>query len=662
MITAPECDALHAGLALHADGRLEQAARFYSEALEHDSRNSDAWNLLGRVWLAKGDFESAAACVIRAVRLRPDLPAFHATLGDILSAQGRGREAALCYREALRLEPLFQPALVNLGNLLQKEGRLEDAAVLYARAIEADSGCAEALNNLGNTLTALGRGAEAAECFYEAVRRHPDAPEAPVNLAALCLRDRRFREAEQWARAAVSLRPGLPQALSNLSLALLNQHRYAEAESPARQAVAQAPAAAHLLLNLGTLLLYQKRWEEAEQVTRRALQLDRQHPEADNNLGVILQFTGRLEQAAARFEDLLARHPRNADAWTNLGTVRDAQSLHDDALACFEKALGIDSGHAKAHFCHSLEVLARGRLAEGFEEYEWRWEAVRERPRASDGPAWNGERLDGRTILISAEQGLGDTLQFARYIPHIARRGGRVIVEAQPAAASLVRKVEGVAAVITPGEPLPDFDVQAAMMSLPRILATVPETIPTETPYIWAGGRLRQHVAERMGPRRGLRVGLCWFGNPENGGDRRRSMPLETLLPLAGSPGVEWFSLHVGEKARNEARSCGGWVRGILSDTGGLEELAAVMKCLDLVITVDTMPAHLAGALAVPVWNLLCHAPDWRWMREREDSPWYPTMRLFRQPAPGDWASVVKRVGEELGRLPIQDLTPNADT
>jgi hypothetical protein len=269
-------------------------------------------------------------------------------------------------------------------------------------------------------------------------------------------------------------------------------------------------------------------------------------------------------------------------------------------------------------------------------------------------PAWDGSPLDGRTILLFPEQGLGDTLQFSRYAPLVASRGGRVILECQPAAVKLLRSVEGIADVISTDSPLPGFDVQCALMSLPGRLGTTVDTIPGATPYVKADAGWTSRIRRALGPARRLRVGVAWAGNPLHGSDHFRSIPLDTLTGLAQIEGIEWYSLHIAKPARAELRSSGAPIRQVLSDHGGLPELAGLMSCLDLIVTVDTMPAHLAGALNRPVWTMLCWAPDWRWQLDRERSPWYPSMRLFRQAAPGDWASVVEQISTELKKMLVQ--------
>lgn len=653
---------LRDGLRCHEEGRLEEAARIYTAVLQRDVGSSDGWHLMGRLLLGRGQFGAAASAVAEAIRLRPDLPAFHATLGDILAAQGRLREALLCYEQAVRCDPRFTPALVNFGNVLQSQGRFGEALAVCVRAIETDGGCAEAFNNAGNALLGLGRNGEAAECFREALRLKPASPETCVNLSALYLREHRAEDAEKWARRALALRPQLSAALRHLSLALLARGRLEEAERFAREALAQEPRTASLHSNLSSVLIQQKRWEEAESACRRAFELQPGCPEAVLNFGAILEARGQYAEAEAQYRIVLQVQPGYADAWANLVTTLQAQGRDEEALAAVETALALAPAHAKAHFCRSLLWLREGRLEEGFVEYEWRWKTMRDVPRAAARPEWDGEPLEGRTILVHAEQGLGDTIQFARYLPRVAAKGGRLLVECQPGMVPLLRDFAGVAGVLTAEDALPEFDVQAPLMSLPRIFRTGLDAISAEVPYLAYDRRTAEELKKKMGPRRGLRVGLAWSGNPLNGGDPRRSIPVEMLRPLREIEGVEYYSLHIGGKARRQVEACGGWMSELLSKDGGLPELAALIAVLDLVITVDSMPAHLAGALARPVWNLLCHAPDWRWLTGREDSPWYPTMRLFRQPGPGDWETVVGRVVTELAHISVQDLPREADT
>ena len=270
-----------------------------------------------------------------------------------------------------------------------------------------------------------------------------------------------------------------------------------------------------------------------------------------------------------------------------------------------------------------------------------------ERPDAWAVPAWDGSELRGKTVLLWAEQGLGDTVQFARYAPLVAARGGRVVVQCPACLASLVRSVEGVSAVFTQAEPLPECDVQAPFLSLPRLVGTA-GNVPGEVPYMRADPERVARYRRMLGPARELRAGLVWRGNPEHPADRLRSVALSRLTAFGGVAGVEWHSLQVEEEARREALEHREWLRPCLEESPDADYLAAVVHCLDLVVSVDTMPAHLAGALGRPVWTLLAYVSDWRWQVAGNRSLWYPTVRLFRQPRLGDWEAVVERVTSEL--------------
>jgi len=653
------CEAdLAAGLAAHRKGRLDEAERIYGTVLEKQPENPAAWHLLGHVALERKQFREAAARVMQAIHRRPDQAEFHVTLGDILAAQGRHADAVLCYQEALRLQPGNAAALVNLGNAYSVRKLYRQACSAFLRAIQAHSSCPEAFNNLGNALRAQGAAREAMECYSEALRLRPGDPGPAVNMAAACLDLQRYREAERWARKALRAQPGFAQALSNLSIALRRQERGEEAERWARRAIAASPEAALMHANLGALLVQQKRFAEAETVCRHALELQPGLAEAATDLGLALQGLGRIEEADAQFELASRRRPDYAEPWANRGALRDVEGRPAEALAYFDEALRRDPSHGKAHLGRAWNLLREGRFAEGFAEYEWRWKVTAPPAAVLERPPWRGEPLNGRTILLYSEQGLGDTLQFVRFAPLVAARGGRVIVSCQPAVAELVRSVGGVADVARRGDALPGFDVQAALLSLPGILGTTPQTIPAAVPYIVAAPEAVARMRERLRPA-GFRAGLAWFGNPAHPGDAGRSMALETLAPLRAVPGVDWYSLHIGERARKEIRRQGAWLGEVLGE--GVPDLAALIQCLDLVITVDSMPAHLAGALGRPVWTLLARVADWRWFRSGETTPWYPTMRLFRQQRPGDWGAVVEQLARELRALAAQASLGSAD-
>src|SRR5437899_1944533 len=373
------------------------------------------------------------------------------------------------------------------------------------------------------------------------------------------------------------------------------------------------------------------------------------------NLGETYRATGKLEDAIASYRQALALKPDFAEAHKSLGIALWDQGKLDEAITCFRQALTLKPDYVHAHCSLGLALLSAGDLSRGFTEYEWRWR-LKEFERQCAGlilpqPFWDSYELNGGTILLYAEQGFGTTIQFIRYAPLVARRGGRVIVACQPELVRLLASVAGIAQVVSEREPLPDFDLHASFLSLPRIIGTTLETIPSQCPYL--SPPESSSVKVEAPPDVRLKVGIVWAGLPIHRNDRNRSCPLSYFLKLAELPGVVLYSLQKQPMAAGLGEIVPGMRAHNLSDQiGDWADTAAAICQLDLVLTIDTAVAHLAGALGWPVWVLLPHVGvDWRWMTGREDSPWYPSMRLFRQNAPGDWPGVFARVSAELQTL-----------
>lgn len=402
-----------------------------------------------------------------------------------------------------------------------------------------------------------------------------------------------------------------------------------------------------------------------------------------SNLGLALLRTGRLAPAAAALERAAGLAPENpvplvylgearrgllefgpardalraalrldkglAFAWFQLGMALGDQGRPAEALKCLDKALRVNPGLSDARWPRILALFRLGRLREAFVAYEERFDRPDCKPRDLPRPRWDGSALEGRTILLHHEQGLGDTLMFCRYAAQAAGQGGRVILGCQPELAELLATVPGVAQVAAPGARL-RFDVHAPLLSLPRLCNTDLDSIPAPVPYLAVPDSARFRLERPSGAR--LCVGLVWSGNPKNTADRLRSAPLREFLPLAGIPGVRLFGLQFGERAGDIGREgCAGLVHDLSAQAGPLAETAAALRDLDLLITVDTAALHLAGALGRPVWGLLSFNPDWRWLPGRPDSPWYPTLRLFHQAKPNDWSAPVAQMREELARM-----------
>jgi Tfp pilus assembly protein PilF len=420
----------------------------------------------------------------------------------------------------------------------------------------------------------------------------------------------------------------------------------AAAERDYRAALSTAPNHPAALHYLGVIHYQRNRIAEALPFLERAVALVPEEPEFHNNLGLALAAADRLDEAIAHFRQALAQKPDLATAWNNLGLAHQAANELPQATAAFREALRLTPDFAQAHWNLSLALLVTGQYAEGWREYEWRHRAQTFGAAvASSAPRWQREDLAGRTILLSAEQGLGDALQFVRYAATLGGSGARVIVRAPDALVGILASAPSVAAVLRAADPLPAHDFQLPLLSVAGVLGTDEPTIPAAVPYLAAARADVAAIAPAIGAAPGsLRVGLSWAGSPNHVNDRRRSCPLAALAPILELPDIAWFSLQKDDGEDQITRVPAAARIQLLDARNDFASKSALIEGLDLVISVDTSNAHLAGALGKPVWILLPFAPDWRWGLGRADSPWYPTARLFRQPRAGDWASVVADV------------------
>lgn len=448
-------------------------------------------------------------------------------------------------------------------------------------------------------------------------------------------------------------------ALFNEGTALAQAGRLGEAVDPLAQCLQQAPKFGPGFTNLAYTLHRLGVLDKAQVIARAGYDLTPHNKEASLILAAILHENSDFAGAAKIYEALLARDPENADILRSYGRSLQALGRLSEALAVHVRSIAASPEGAEGHFNYADALLAAGDFNAGWAEYEWRWSLSHVRPRAL-GPAWTGDDLRGRTILLHAEQGFGDTLQFARYAPMVAARGGRVVLEVQRPLLRLMRSLEGVDQVLGQGDTLPSFDVHCPLMSLPRAFSTELTTVPADIPYLQPDPSLVTAWELILRKDRALQVGLVWAGSAHQTefaialANQRRSMPLSTLAPLGQVAGLRFISLQTGEPAE-ELRSAppGLKVSSYLSEGMDFADTAALVATLDLVITVDTAVAHLAGALGVPVWVLSRFDGCWRWLKDRDDSPWYPTLRLYRQKSPMDWAGVMARVQEDLTALAL---------
>jgi len=523
---------------------------------------------------------------------------------------------------------------------------------------------AEAHNNLGNTLKALGQLPEAAASYREAVRLWPDLAEAHNNLGSVLLELHRPGEAEVSLRQALRLRPDFAAAHHNLGSALLELRRPAEAEASLCQALRLDPHSVQAHNTLAQVLLAQGRQEDLLAALRQTVRLQPDHAAAHHNLGTALKELGRLEEAAASYREVVRLRPDLAEGHNVLGSILFEEGLLEEALAAFRQAIRLEPDHVEAHRNLGITLLLRGDLAEGWPEYEWRWKGKSYSVPAGAPPLWNGSALEGRTILLQTEQGLGDTLQLVRYAPLVKSRGATVVLACQRPLIRLLAGAPGIDRLVPSDQPgVPESDVYAPLLSLPRLLGTTLASIPAGVPYLTPEPERVEHWKRELGPPSGLRVGMAWQGSPGHRKDKERSIPLREFEPLARLEGVQLFSLQKGQGVEQIAEVAG---RFALTDLGSrlvdFVDTAAVLRHLDLVVTCDTAVAHLAGALGVPVWVALPFVPDWRWLLGRDDSPWYPTMRLFRQQTRGDWPGVFQRLAAALRDLPARKTWAKTST
>jgi tetratricopeptide (TPR) repeat protein len=486
---------------------------------------------------------------------------------------------------------------------------------------------------------------DAAEALYLRILRASPTQIDSLHLLGLIASQRgRYDAAIELIGRAIALKPDFADFRTNLAAALKAAGRLEEAEAECRQAIALAPSA-KAYYALGTVLQLQGRSAEAVEAQRQTLTLNPNYAEAHTNLGVALQALGRIDEAAREHEWVVAAKPNTPHAHYNLGLIRQEQGRPQEAIACYRQAVALNPDYADAHWNEALQHLALGEYDTGWTQYEWRWRRQGYPAKRFAERDWDGGSLTGRTILLTAEQGFGDTFQFIRYAALVKKRAGTVIVECQPELKQALAYTAGIDRLVGQGETLPAFDRHAAMLSLPRLLGTDLKTIPADVPYI-RPDPLRVAVWRGQIKRgTGRNVGLVWRGNPKNSDDRKRSMDAATIARLCDLPGVNWFNLQIDASPEEIAllarhgrfRDCG----PALSDWA---DTAALIAMLDLVITVDTAVAHLAGAMGRPVWVMLSAIPHWSWLRERADSPWYPTARLFRQQRLGEWDSVIAEI------------------
>lgn len=617
------------GYTLQQQGRLAEAAALFRQAIAREPQNGDALHLLGVTLGRMGQAQEAVTHLKAAADVRPSNPYVLANFGHALSSVGRHAEAASAFGRAAALKPDLLAAHRGRAFAELSERRYEEALKSIEQALMLNPRDAVMLANRGNALRALTRLEEALASY-----------------------DR-----------SLALAPGEAEVHHSRALALISLERYEDALGSLDRAQALAPQRFGIHFHQGVALSLLERHAEALLSFERALTIEPRSAEALSNRGVALGHLGRSQEALESFAKAAEARPDYIDAFSNAAGTLNALGRREEALQQFDLALGIDPDHAPTLWGKALLKLALGEYEEGWPLYEsrLRLEYLREYRRTFSMPRWTGEEdLTGRRILIHAEQGLGDALQFCRYLPLLEARGAQIVFEVPEALLHLMRSLPFHGTLIPQGERLPPaLDFYCPLLSLPLAFRTRADSIPSGVPYLAADPAAVESWRHRLSSLPGLKIGLNWQGQTiaeRQAWIRGRSFPLASAAPLARIAGISLISLQKGAAAQQRSQIEFGSAIAQLIDpedvsANALMETAALMSALDLVVTSDTAVAHLAGALGLPVWVALHAMPDWRWLLERRDNPWYPSMRLFRQGKSGDWPELFERLAREVGEL-----------
>jgi len=614
-----------AALRLLQAGQPADAEAACRQALTLDAGHANALHAMGRVCLALGRQQLAIEWFARAITQDPTVTDYFSDLGEALQLCGRFDEAIKAYDRALQIKSDVLESWRQLGGLLRRQSRFGEAAQAYDRALQLAPENAELWHQLGEVLKAQDRRNEALLAFEQALKFEPGHVDA-ANAAGLL-----HFEAERY-----------DAALERFDLSLQ-----------------QKPDQAGVLCLKGISLRRLRRYEEAFASGERAHALAPRDPDIDNSLGCILQNLGRHDDAIAAFDKAIAMRPGFAEFHNHRGTSLAELHRFDEAFASFDRAIALKPELADAHWNAALFRLLVGDFAAGWAAREWgrKCRAVGFVERSFDAPLWLADApLAGKTILLHGDEGLGDTIQFSRYATMVAEQGARVLLEVDPVLQPLLSDVAGVDVCLKRGhDPLPPVDFHCPLSSLPLAFATRLDTIPAAPSYLPAPGEDRlQRWEDRLGPHDRLRVGLVWSGNPAHLNDHNRSLPLQRLAPVLELE-ARFVSLQKDVRLSDRATLAAFPALVYLTaDIGDFVDTAALISCLDMVLTVDTSVAHLSAALGKPTWIMLPHTPDYRWLLGRDDNPWYPSVRLFRQDASRDYTTVIARVCAALGALVAQ--------
>ncbi len=637
-------------------GQVNEAINLYREITRIDAANTDAWLMLGAVNGELGNVGEAIACCRQAVQLEHDNVEANVILGRLLIARDELAEAAGCLKTALEHDPEYGEIWATLASVEGKLGYYKEAEKSGRNAIRLAPDAVEGYSNLANALIAMERFSEAIEVSSKAVQLDSRNIDIRMTLALAYERAGDVGNAEKAYRDVLRQSSHHVDAKLGVARLFMGKGDLSAAEDLLLEVLQSNQQYYHAHQLLGQVYELTARHDEAESCYRKAIDIMPDVVEVWINLGNVLQNKGQFDAAMSSYASALRLAPENAEAYYNRGLLEKRLGEFRSAVASFDQAIAFRPEFFHPHWNKSFVSLLTGDFEAGWREYEWRLRGEQYIERPFIQPVWKGEDLNGRTILVHDEQGYGDTFQFVRYLPLVKARGGRVIFECHNKLGPILQGCEGYDQLIERStvESVPDvsFDCQIHLMSLPYIFNTRLETIPAQIPYLKADQGLVEKWKSRLENDTRFKIGICWAGSPRHTNEAVRSCPLQAFSALCAVEGVSLYSLQKGPAIEQ--------VNGLtepfelhridmdLDHGARFVDTAAVIENLDLVISIDTSIVHLAGALGRPVWTLLSTSPDWRWLVAGVTNPWYPTMRLFRQAEPGNWAGVFKDVVKDL--------------
>lgn len=635
---------------LHRQGLLKEASEIYEAILKEHPEHADSMHLMGLIAAQNRNPRLAIDWISKALHIEPANPKFHNNLATAYLDLEDYVSAVNAYDQAIQYKEDYVDAYFNKGIALLNLKKHELAIQAFRQAISIESNFAEALILLGNSLKEVGRVGEAIHSYAKAELLTPDNAGLLYNLGNAYQTQKEFNLAIKQYDKCISIAPNFMGAYVNRGVVLKELGYFEEALACQEQAIAMDSNCAEAYLNSGNVLKELGRFEEAIVKYNHAITNKIDYIEAYSNRGVSLEILNRSNEAIANFEKAISIKNDYVEAYFNKGNSLEKSNRFDEAISCYEKAISIKEDYADAYWNKSLVLLLKGQLLEGWSFYEWRWRIDKggpEKRHFSKPMLQQAEDIRGKTILLHAEQGLGDSLQFIRYVPMVVGLGAKVVLEVQESLFGFFQGMPGILLLVKRGDPLPAFDLHCPLLSLPLVFKTDLNSIPSPSYFPAVKETKLKAWRDRLGMKSKPRIGLVWSGSILHKNDQKRSLSLSMLQSYLPQE-IDFFCLQKEVLDTDAEILKLGNINCFNEQIVDFTDTAALCDLMDLVISVDTSVAHLAGSQGKSTWLLLPFIPDWRWMLEREDSPWYPSVKIYRQSSSGDWDSVLQKVRNDL--------------